>query len=490
MSALEAVIEALEGGTTSPLYLIAGDRVVSEPAGLQLGEKLAEPTGTEVEVRRRPEDMTSLLADLQTFALFSPGKVVVAVDTALLADREAAASLIDDAAEVLPLAEESELGGRSRQAAIRLFQALRLFQVDPYKGPANEVLEELPAWAFAGGAGFKRKRRRGRAKKEAERLRASLAPLLEAGRTAEIQGAAESAVEALGDILQRGLPEGHFLILVEAAVAGDHPLVKALAERGALVQLSQVTSRRQGWEGLQPLVRELERETGVGIESQAIQALAGRTLRHKGAFARSGDAADGESSARFAAEYRKLATLAVGKKIRLELVKNTIADRGEQDVWSILDAIGSGAAGDAAGRLERFLGGAQDPTAARLSFWSLLAGFCRQLSVISGAFLAQQVAPGERNYRNFKSRIAPRLQAPLPSGGTNPIASLHPYRLHRAYLAASRLPGVRLRTLSARVVETEALLKGGSSSPDTALLAFVSDLACAIKAGRPHADGC
>ena len=93
--------------------------------------------------------------------------------------------------------------------------------------------------------------------------------------------------------------------------------------------------------------------------------------------------------------------------------------------------------------------------AARLSFWSLVAGFCRQLTAIAGAISANLVPPGERNYRRFKDRIAPRLQAALPSGDASPLAALHPYRLHRAYLVASRAPARRLAALPAKVTATE-----------------------------------
>ncbi len=487
MPDVESLIEAIGSGQTSPLYLVGGDRLVAEPAGIRLAERLAEITGATIEVRKRPDDVGALLADLQTFSLFSAGKVIVAVDTALLADRTAAAALVDDAAKVLPLASgrpEADLSGGERRAARRLFQALRLFQIDPYQGSIEAVVSSLPGWALAGGPALKRNRRRGRAKKEVEALRGQLASLVAAGRAAEIQGASEDALAGLGDLLGRGLPDGHFLLLVESSVASDHPLVTALAERKAFVRLSQVTAGRKGWDGLQPLVAELERETGVGIEAGAVEELAKRTLRHKSAFARAGETADADSSARFGAEYRKLASLAGERSITTDLVVATIADRGEQDVWSILDAIGSGGArgaGQAVGQLDRYLSAASDPMAARLSFWSLLSGFCRQLTAISGALSARLVTPGESNYRTFKARIAPKLQAALPSGGVNPVASLHPYRLHRAYLAASRVPSQRLAALPGRVLQTEELLKGGSSSPDTVLMAFVAELASSIR---------
>ncbi len=498
MNDVETLIASIGPDSASPLYLVAGDRVVSEPAAVRLGKRLAEISTTEVEVRRRPEDMAAVLADLQTFSLFSSGKVIVAVDTALLADRDAAASLIDEAAKVLPIAARdsgsgTDLAPRERRAAIRLFQALRLFQIDAYGGPAEAPISRLPDWAFAGGPAMKRNRRRGRGKKEIAKLREELEPLVEAARLSEIRGTSEDALAGLGDLLTRGLPDGHFLVLAESSVAKEHPLVTALAERGAFVRLAQVTSGRQGvWQGLGPLTAELERETGVGIEPRAIEELASRTLRGESTFSRPGDPVDADSSARFAAEYRKLAALPTGGPITRAQVRDAIADRGDQDVWAILDAIGKGGAagaGEAVAMLNRYLAAAADPIAARLSFWALVVGFCRHLTTISGAFSAKLVAPNERNYRKFQDVVAPRLKAALPSGNGSPLASLHPFRLHRAYLVASRLPGSRLAALQARVAETEELLKGGSSSPDTALITFVADLAVAVRADSSVRSG-
>lgn len=485
------MIASIARGPSCPLYLVSGDRVLAEPAALRLGQALAGISGCEVEVRVRPEDMTAILADLQTFSLFASGKVVVAIDTALLAEREAAAALIDEAASVLPLAESvkrdpTDLGSRERQAAIRLFQALRLCQIDPSVGTPGAVIEELPTWALSGGPAIKKKRSRGRSKKDIAKLKEELEPLVEAARASGIRGDSDNAVAGLADLLGRGLPEGHFLVLAESSVAQKHPVAEALAKRGAFVQLAQVTSDQQGWHGLGQLTAELERETGVGIEGRAVEELALRTLRKRSSFARPGEIADADSSSRFAAEYRKLAEMSRGASITAADVRDTVADRGEQDVWSILNAIGNGGAEgarEAVSRLDRYLGAAADPMAARFSFWGLLTGFCRHLTAIAGAVSSRSVPSGERNYNKFKAQIAPRLQSKLPSGGANPLTGLHPYRLHRAYLVASRLAGPRLARLPARVAETEILLRGGSSSPDAALVAFVAELAASVRSG-------
>ncbi|HYO16821.1 MAG TPA: hypothetical protein VE685_26790 [Thermoanaerobaculia bacterium] len=117
--------------------------------------------------------------------------------------------------------------------------------------------------------------------------------------------------------------------------------------------------------------------------------------------------------------------------------------------------------------------------AARLTFFSLLASFCRQLTAVRGMMRAARVPAGESNYYRFKSSHAPALQGEIPTGGKNPLAGLHPFRLHRAYLAASRLPEAFLAKLPAEVLETELQLKGEASEADVALARFVARLSTA-----------
>ena len=90
---------------------------------------------------------------------------------------------------------------------------------------------------------------------------------------------------------------------------------------------------------------------------------------------------------------------------------------------------------------------------------------------------SRAVSAGERNYRRFQDRLADALRAPLPGGLDNPLGNLHPYRLHRVYLAASRLRAAPLDTLPWRVLETETRLKGESGEPEAALYELVASLA-------------
>jgi DNA polymerase III delta subunit len=480
---VETFLARLCRGSLPQICLVQGDAVLAEPAAQRIAQNLAQGVGLppeSVEVHRRPASLAGLLQDLRTFSLFSPGKVSVAVDSAVFADRSAAAELIDDAAEVVPLADGGvrPLSGRERQAASRLLQALHLFDVDAYAGAPEKALGELPAWVLEGG---KARGGRARGKKQVEELRGALGGLLEAARREGLQGMGEGDLTELAEAVRAGLPPGHALVLAESAVAADHPVVKLLGEKGAVLSLGRVEADRGSWQGLEPLIAELERQTGVGIAPDALTELARRTLRQENdARGRSTGGVDSDSTGRLAGEYRKLANLvgggADGGRIDRKLVEQTVEDRGEEDVWQLLDAIAAGRGGEALNRLRRLIGSAEDPLAARLTFFSLFSSFCRQLVAIRGMMRVARVPAAEANFARFKSQYAPALQGEIPIGGKNPLAGLHPYRLHRAYLAASRLPEPFLAKLLSDLLETELQIKGESGEADVALARLVGRL--------------
>jgi hypothetical protein len=468
--------------------VVHGDLVLAEPAAVRAARVLAEAHGLpadRVEIHRHPPSLAPILQDLRTYSLFGGAKVLLALDTAVFADRNAAAGLIDDAAEVLPLASRDALGGlgtRERQAASRLVQALLLFDAAPDSGPPERVLSALPAWAFEGDRSAKGSRARG--KKQVEELRTGLAALLDAAVREGIQGIGQGDLTELADAVRGGLPDGHVLLFAERSVAADHPVVKLLEERGAVLSVGSVEADRGGFQGLEPIAEELERQTGVAIAPDALAELARRTLRKQGDGRGKETGIDADSTSRLAGEYRKLANLIQGTgeaRITRKVVEHNVEDRGEEDVWQLMDAVATGRAGEALDRLHRLLASADDPLAARLTFFALFSAFCRQLTAIRGMMRAARVPGGEANFARFRDRLAPALQGELPGGGKNPLAGLHPFRLHKAYLAASRLPEPMLARLPAEVLDTELQLKGESGQPDSALADLVARVAMAAR---------
>ncbi|HVS16058.1 MAG TPA: hypothetical protein VMV46_19245 [Thermoanaerobaculia bacterium] len=482
MSDVDAWIARVGDGASEPVYLLTGDAVLAEPAAQRLAAALAASSGAEVVTRRRPPALGPVLEDLRTYSLFGGGKVVVVTETALLADRAAAAELVDQAAEALPVAADGELTEKEREAGGRLLLALRLFGIDARGRDPASVIAALPDWALQGGRALRsRGSSRGRGKRQVAELGKQLAGLLEAALASGLVGWAEGDAAELGRTVDERLPPGHVLILVESSVADDHPVVATLQRRGALVSLGGVAlDRRGGAIGLDRIAAELERETGVGIRRDALDELARRTLR-KSSERGKRDAIDPLSTARLAAEYRKLAGLAAGGSIQRALVAGTVEDRGEEDVWALLDDLGAGRSREALARLDRILLAAEDPVGARLSLFSLLADFCRQLTAVRSLVALAGVPAGERNYRTFQGRIAGALQAELPGGFANPLAGLHPYRLHRVYLAASRLPEEAAARLPSRVYAAELRLKGESGNAETALGELVAALGTGLR---------
>ena len=475
---LDKLLADIEAGNPRPVYLVAGDLVTAEPQATRLAEAVAKKVGCDVESHRRPARLGSIFADLRTFSLFGSAKVVLVVDSALLADTAAAAELIDQAAEALPIdGPDIELSGAQREGASRLMQALHVFGADT-EGDAESLIEALPKWAVQGGAKLRKKKPRGRSPKDMAQLRTDLVTLLQAGQANGLVGAAQGDLAELGELVAGSMPDSHCLVMVESSVAKDHPVRASLVEHGALIETARVQAGRGGsWEGLGDLVAELEEATGVGIDRPALDELARRTLRSSGDFRNK--SVNAESTGRLAGEYRKLAALAQGqgeKRIQKRLVEETIKDRGEEDVWKILDAIGQGRGGEAVTRYRRLIEGSNDQIAQRLSFFGLLATFCRQLAAVAGVARSVRAQPGVRNFNQFKDRVAPKLQGALEGGAKNPLAGLHPFRLHKAYLAASRIDRDELMRLPWRVLETELQVKGEASDPDTAVIALISHL--------------
>lgn len=471
---LQPLLDRIGDGERLPLTLLHGETVLAEPAAVRLAEALRDATGAEIGVHRRPPTLAPLLSDLATYSLFAPGRVLVVVESAVLADASAAASLIDEAAASLPVAADDELEGETRRAAGRLLQVLRLLQIDA--GSPAEAIAALPKEVLSGVPGRGRRRRGVR---QVETLREQLTTLLEAARREGLEASAEGDLAGLERVLAGVLPEGNALILAERAVAEDHPVVARLAERETIVHLGEISRSRDGWQGVDRIADQLEEETGIRLSRDAARELARRTLRGS-SHDRSDRGVAADSAARFAAEYRKLATLVGDGIIEAEQVEELVADRGEEDVWAILDALGSGQGAEAVARLERLLAAAEDPRAALFSFFGLLSSYCRNLAAVAATLEVIEVPRGEASYGRFKARLAPRLQGELPDGGPSPLAGLHPFRLHRAYLAASRLDAATARRLPARLLETEQRLKGDSDVPDTALDAFLLELAAAV----------
>lgn len=477
---IDAAVERIEGGERQPVYLVIGEQVLATREATRIAEALAAAAGCEVAVHKGAAgaELGTILADLFTFSLFEPAKVGLVEASAEFADRDAAAELIDEAAKVLG-DDYGLVGGAGerlsvaeRKAAGPLLQTLRLFGIDPATGAAEEAIASLPDSALAGGKSQRIGGRRGRPKKERVQLARGLSALLEAARAEDLTGWSTSNLAELDRAAEGGLPEGHALVFAERSVDRKHPLVLRLFERNSAFEVEQLAFDRSGkTTGLDPVVAELERETGVRIEPAAAQELARRTLRKEGWGPSVADAA---SAARFAAEYRKIAAgmPAGAGRIDRATVEESVVDRGEQDVWDVFNAMEGGKPGAALAAFRRYLDSAADEQGERFRFLSLLAGRCQQLAAVHGLAMAHSL-PEAGNYNGFKARVLPKLMAAWPGAVRKP----GPWPLFHMYKAAMarRSPEAvsAMSELPWKVLEAEIRLRGGSGEGTAALEALV-----------------
>ena len=480
-AAVDAAVDRIESGDRQPLYLVTGEQVVAMKAATRIAGALAAGSGCEVAVYRRPAELRPILADLLTFSLFDPAKVTLVSDSAIFADKTAAADLIDDATAALPVSPGSALSSAGKEAAGRLLQALRLFSLPADAGAPDEVVASLPASALDGGARHRRRSRRRRTKKQKAELVGDLAGLLEAARAEGLVGWSDSDLAELGRIVESALPEGHALVFAERRADPAHPLVQRLVAKKTMFDVGGMEfDRRGGVRGLDAVVAELESETGVGIDRGAVQELARRTLRKPEERGESG--VDADSAARLAGEYRKMADTVRDRAGRIDrsTVEEMVADRGDQDVFQLMDAIADQRPAQAITQLRRRLDGAADRNAERFRFFGLFANFCQQLAAAHGAAVSLDLPP-ERNFNRFKTHVLPKLTAEMPGGASNPLARVHPFRVFRIYQAASarRDPASSraIASLPWQILQTEVRLKGGTADGDTAVEALVATVA-------------
>lgn len=473
------LLEAWRAPGASPILLVAGEMTLALPEAERIAAAFAAEWGVEPVRARSAGEIAGLIDDLRTFSMFHPGKIVVATATGALADKDVAQELLDDVRKGGAFRAGGELEGGARERALRLLQVLRLHDLDPASGRAAALLDALPDALFGGKKGG-----------GAEAARAELLPLLEAALEAGLAGVGESEASRLADLLRDGLPERHLLILVESAVAAAHPLVRALGKRGAIVDVGRLAAEKGGEvAGLDRVVAELELECGVRLDRDARAELARRTLRPEDWRGGEKGAIDGASVGRFTAEFRKLAGLARDGRIDRATVAANVEDRGQEEVWPILDAIGDGDAAKALAAIRRRLRGAEDPLVERLSLFALIAGFARDLVQVSGAIALTAAETGVTSYPRFKERIAPALKGKLPGVASNPFARTHEFRLQRVYLAAGRRSATQLAGWPALLLETERRIKGDADDPDVALDLLVLALASSGGASAAAARG-
>ncbi len=162
---------------------------------------------------------------------------------------------------------------------------------------------------------------------------------------------------------------------------------------------------------------------------------------------------DADSTARFSAEYRKLASLVRRREASTSLDRAR-QRRGSRRGGGLADprrARRRARRDEALAKIRRRVAGAEDPLAERLYVLRPPLRI-RAAGRWPWRERSRQRALGaaRASFETFKNRVAPALQKALTEAGLGALAKLHPFRLHKAYLAAARFPAERLSHASRR----------------------------------------
>ncbi len=460
-----------------------GSRSLAEAAAASWIE--ARLSGGLLEFARHvgPEFLESAVVDLRTASLFAGGKLHLLIETGVLETPLAPEELLSQALSGLESGQVSTASSEStRQAALVLLRMLRLLGISWDGEAPDRVIDRIPDSVW--GA-YRRLSGRSVSSSQ-EAARSKLRSLLEMALQEGLRGLSENAAGMVFDLVQDGLPRGHWLVLVESRGDLRHPLAMALRARGALVEVGQVEldTKRSGLAGFRPLLERLERESGVVMAPEAAEELLRRTVRFKtepwsGASA----LVDPDSLQRLESEYRKLGSLFPSGELRREDVAQWVVDRGEEGAFEWLDALAEGRTEEALERVERRLSGAAEPGGERLRLLSQLAGLVRQVWAVSSVARRVGVPLRPESFGRFRDRIYPRLLEPVPELGSSPLAGSKPFPLYRAFCLACRLPEGLLERLPARLWRSERRLRGESEAPELELASFVAETALWLRSG-------
>jgi DNA polymerase-3 subunit delta len=419
---LEGALAAIRDGRPAPVYLLDGDPFLSLRAARSIAEALVPEAQrslnlVEVDGAAGPGEVAG---ELGTGGLFGGGKVVLVAEPAFLQSKE-------DLAGAFAKASDMWREGRQREAARRLV-----------------ALAARLGWSTSDLAGDSPPRPEEWEEKlqPDDGLRAEDGVFLaEAGRYAGEKNlqAARDDTSALEDLLARGLPPGHVLVLAAGKVDGRLPLVKRLAGAGCRITLS--VPSEGNWDAQRPVIGPLLREmlsgTGKTIDAGAEDRLAALV----GADARA-----------LAGEVAKLAVFVGDRKvIRAEDVDALVVRTAADPFFALGNAVESRDLPAAVGVLRRSLADGASPH----MLVGSLAGTIRRMLVERER---GRVAAGDRRIGSFGEWSA----SVLPTIPPEELKDRKPYGLWMKFQAAQHFGRDELLRALASLAEADHSMKTGS----------------------------
>jgi DNA polymerase III subunit delta len=415
-------MSSVKGEKVLPLYLFWGEEFLVRRDADALARALVPDAAAGLNFAvLDAASPREIAAELMTLPLFPGRKVVVVRDPEFLAPKKGRVDALGKVREAWKV-------GRRKESARRLLALVAragwgAAEVDPSVpgAPPPEAWREELGITLADA--------------DLDWLREMAEFIREEGVTAP-----ESDVSPLLQALERGLPEGHALILAATDVDGRHPLLKVAQKQGAVVERKVGGGRLRDLD-LSGAAKSFLEGTGKRLGPGAEEALRDRL---------------GGQMRLLQSELEKLVAYVPGPVIRREDVEAVVARVREEEFLELSDALQKR---DLAAAL-RYVDEAMEHGAAPLMILGAVASVVRGL--IESHERMTQLGRGQppRSFDEFKSRIFPGVEREARQHGQRVP---HPWAAFLGMQAAARYGRPALRRGLLACAEADVALKSSGA---------------------------
>jgi DNA polymerase III subunit delta len=421
---LTEIIQQLQAGKAAPVYLIAGDPFLARQVHEQLLDALLPESIRALNwelLDGEKEEIATLIERLRTYPFFPGRKVVSLKNPVILKPAEPEALLWSKAEEAWEkkrpercLQNLSQLQPKSRQpASAGDLSGLRSLFARVFPAPPGAA---LPGW-------------------------------LDQALAYWVNHPVDwvNPEMLLEQALQIGFPEGHVLIILSEELAPSKTLVKTIAQRGLVIDLTLKKAKKteQTAASRRYLQDRLGRE-GKQIEKEAEALLLERV---------------GPDLGLLEMEIQKLVTYSEEKRIALEAVEALVAANREEPIYELTAALGRRNAKEGLRILRRLWEQGYHPLPVLSGLINAFRRFLLALERLapSGKKEAQRL----EDYQLFSQKILPRMQK---EGLPEALSKLHPFALFNTFKGAQNftLPELIRSLESLHRIDRQLKTSGGT----------------------------
>ncbi len=447
---LKEALDRIEAGAPAPCYLVHGDEgYLVQEAFQRITEALLpgpERAMNLVLLEGDVADVPAVCQALLSVPLF-PGRKVIAVrNTVLFHSRTTMPNLVREM-------QEQVEGGKDLSRALRMFST--------FLGMARWSLEDLQdeGWRRISPEEW----RKTAGVDDPGSVEKWLVPILEHAKACGWEGKAGKGAEGrLEQILERGLPEGHILVLSALSVDRRKRLYQLMAERGVVLAFDREKGEARVREQFRRVALDFVRSRGKEITADAVDLLGERT---------------GWGLAPGTAVLESLLSFA-GEKRRIDVgdVESLAAETREYTVFDLTGALAAREASRALKALHSLLRRGEPP----LMVFAMIAREIRHILHARILLDRDMAGPfrGNMDYGAFQRAVYPVLKGLGEKRGKNErgILGQHPYVVYQALKQADLFTRDEAFGFFDRLVRLDLEMKTTGRDPALLLERYLLDV--------------